>query len=191
MAMSSPSAPDSATSLPEAAAPVTPLASGSALGPPRGCSNFKLRQLSRRVSRHYDAIVTAATGLKTSQYSLLTHVERLGPLQPSELAAAMALDASTLSRNLQPLITQGWVAVGPGRNQRSRLLSLTDTGRAKRAEAQQAWKVAQLAFNARLGEERVAQLHALLDGCLAALEADAAGDDGVADLPALVAAAKD
>lgn len=184
MAMSLPSALDSAAGLPEASAPMTPLASGSALGPPRGCSNFKLRQLSRRVSRHYDAIVTAATGLKTSQYSLLTHVERLGPLQPSELAAAMALDASTLSRNLQPLITQGWVVVGPGRNQRSRLLSLTEAGRAKRAEAQQAWKSAQLAFNARVGEDRVAQLHALLDGCLAALDAEAGSEGGVPEVAA-------
>jgi hypothetical protein len=39
-------------------------------GPPRGCTNLKLRQLTRRVSQHYDRIVGAA-GLKTTQYSLL------------------------------------------------------------------------------------------------------------------------
>ncbi|MBK6854126.1 MAG: winged helix-turn-helix transcriptional regulator [Burkholderiales bacterium] len=136
------------------------------LGQPVGCSNFKLRQATRVVSRHYDAVMAAATGLKTSQYSLLSHIDKLGPLQPSELAAHMALEPSTLSRNLQPLIAQGWVLVGPGANQRSRTLSLSEAGRTKRAEAKAAWKAAQLAFNARLGLERVARLHELLDECL-------------------------
>ena len=80
---------------------------------PRGCTNFKLRQLTRRVSQHYDRIVAGA-GLKTTQYSLLSHVERLGPVRPSDLAAAMEMDASTLTRNLQPLVANGWVEIGPG-----------------------------------------------------------------------------
>jgi DNA-binding MarR family transcriptional regulator len=157
-----------------AANPANP-AGPSELAPPRGCSNFKLRQATRLVSRHYDAVISEATGLKTSQYSLLSHIDKLGPLQPSELAARMALEPSTLSRNLQPLITQGWVLVGPGSNQRSRSLSLSEAGRAKRAEAQRAWKAAQLGFNARLGSERVARLHALLDECMA-LMADSSTD---------------
>jgi DNA-binding MarR family transcriptional regulator len=143
---------------------------------PRGCSNFKLRQADRLVSRHYDAHV-ASTGLKTSQYSLLSHIAALGPVRPADLAAAMALDASTLTRNLQPLVAQGWVQVGPGADGRSRQVQLTDSGRAKRTEAQRAWKKAQLAFNDKLGEARVAQLHALLDDCMALLaEADTPAD---------------
>jgi DNA-binding MarR family transcriptional regulator len=148
---------------------------GAAARQPVGCSNFKLRQATRVVSRHYDAVMAAATGLKTSQYSLLSHIDKLGPLQPSELAAHMALEPSTLSRNLQPLIAQGWVLVGPGTNQRSRMLSLSEAGRAKRAAAKTAWKMAQLAFNDRLGIERVARLHELLDECLA-LMAEGSGD---------------
>ena len=49
----------------------------------KGCTNFKLRQLSRVVTRHYDAFV-AATGLKNTQYSLLSHVVLLGPIRPSD-----------------------------------------------------------------------------------------------------------
>lgn len=142
--------------------PATPAAS------PRGCSNFKLRQADRVVSRHYDRHL-AEVGLKTSQYSLLGHIATLGPIKPAALAAAMALDASTLTRNLQPLVVQGWVAVGAGDDARSRSVQLTDAGRAKHTEAKRAWKKAQLAFNARLGEARVADLHALLDDCLSLL----------------------
>ena len=138
---------------------------------PRGCTSFKLRQLSRRVSQHYDRVV-ASSGLKTTQYSLLSHIERLGPVRPSDLAAAMAMDASTLTRNLQPLLEHGWAAIGPGVDGRSRLVTLTAIGRAKRAEAQRAWKRAQLALNAQLGSDRVAELHALIDDCMAALAAE-------------------
>ena len=138
--------------------------------PPRGCTNLKLRQISRAVTRHYDAYVVP-TGLKNTQYSLLSHVVLLGPIQPSELAARMRLDASTLTRNLQPLLAQGWLTQGPGADARSRLIQATDEGRAKRAEAQRAWKQAQLALNARLGPERVAALHTLIDDCMAVLDA--------------------
>jgi len=75
---------------------------------PSGCSNFKLRQLMRRVSQHYDAEL-GKIGLKTTQYSLLSHVARLGPIRPSELAQAMTIDASTLTRNLKPLAAAGWI----------------------------------------------------------------------------------
>ena len=135
---------------------------------PRGCTNLKLRQLTRRVSQHYDRIVGSA-GLKTTQYSLLAYVIRLGPARPGDLAMAMEMDASTLTRNLQPLIGNGWVEVGPGPDGRSRWVTATAAGRAKHAEGQRAWKKAQLALNARLGEGRVVALHALLDDCLATI----------------------
>lgn len=143
---------------------------------PQGCTNLKLRELSRVVTRHYDAYV-APTGLKNSQYSLLSHVVLLGPMRPGELAARMKLDASTLTRNLQPLIAAGWVEQGPGDDARSRSVVATEAGRAKRAEAQRAWKQAQLALNARLGNQRVLALHRLIDDCLAALDAAESDDE--------------
>ena len=138
-------------------------------GSPRGCTSFKLRQLTRRVGRDFDRAL-GASGLKTTQYSLLTHVEKLGPLRPVDLALAMGMDASTLTRNLQPLVEAGWIEIGPGADRRSRLVSLTPAGRARRIAAGRDWKRAQLALNARLGEARVAALHALLDDCLGRLD---------------------
>jgi DNA-binding MarR family transcriptional regulator len=135
---------------------------------PKGCTNFKLRQLSRFVTRHYDAYVAEA-GLKNTQYSLLSHVVTLGPIRPSVLAQRMGVDASTLTRNLQPLVSQGWLRLGPGDDARSRLVEATEAGRTKRAEGQAAWKQAQLALNARLGSKRVAALHAMIDDCMGRL----------------------
>jgi DNA-binding MarR family transcriptional regulator len=141
--------------------------SAAAAGGPSGCSSLKARQLSRRISQQFDCQVGQA-GLKTTQYSLLSHVVRLGPVSPGALAAQMEMDASTLSRNLQPLVAQGWVQIGPAAdNRRSRLVSATESGRAKRVEAQREWKRAQAAFNQQMGAERVHRLHALIDECLA------------------------
>lgn len=141
-----------------------------------GCTSLKLRQLSRRVSQHYDRIV-GATGLKTSQYSLLSHIVKLGPVRPGELAGHMEMDASTLTRNLQPLVAQGWVEIGPGDDGRSRFVSVTGAGRDKRAEAQREWRRAQRALNERLGVATVAQLHELLDQCLALMNQTSGDSD--------------
>ena len=145
---------------------------------PRGCTNFKLRQLGRVVTRHYDASL-APTGLKNTQYSLLSHVVLLGPIRPSDLADRIGLDASTLTRNLQLMVAQGWLRQGPGEDARSRLVEATKEGRAKRVEAQRAWKIAQLALNARLGPKRVAALHRLIEECMERLANVA--DDAVAE----------
>ncbi len=135
---------------------------------PVGCTSLKLRQLSRDVSRHYEAFV-APSGLRNTQYSLLSHVVKLGPLRQGELARAMGLDASTLTRNLQPLLDQGLVEVQVGADARSRVVQATAAGTALRTQAQRAWKRAQLALNEQLGAPRVAALHALIDECRALL----------------------
>ena len=128
---------------------------------PSGCTNLQLRQLMRRVAQHYDAEV-GKTGLKGTQYSLLSYVFKLGPIRPGELAQAMMVDASTLTRNLKPLIDAGWVTLTAGSDGRSRLVSVTDTGRDKRAEAQRHWKIAQEQLNELLGIPRVLALHDLI-----------------------------
>ena len=136
---------------------------------PQGCTNLKLRQLMRRVAQRYDAEV-GQVGLKGTQYSLLSYVIKLGPIRPVDLAAAMNVDASTLSRNLKPLVAAGWVTQDAGPDARSRLVQATDAGHDKRAEAQRRWRAAQEGINATLGPQRVIALHALIDEAMRALD---------------------
>lgn len=142
---------------------------------PRGCTSFKVRQLMRRLSQHYDAEVSQS-GLKTTQYSLLSHLKRLGATRPVDFAAELKMTASTLSRNLQPLIAAGWVAQTAGADARSRLVALTPEGEDKWREAQQHWKTAQQKLNALLGVERVLALHLLIDESLELLGTEDAPD---------------
>ena len=139
---------------------------------PRGCTNFKLRALARTVARHYDAEF-AAVGLKGTQFSLLSNIVAHGPISPAELAQRIGMDASTLTRSLRVAIAAGWVAQGPGKDERSRRVEITPAGRAKQAEAKRHWRRAQDGLNALLGDARVAALHALIDDALLALDGGA------------------
>ena len=131
----------------------------------QGCTNLKLRQLTRRMTQHYDAEL-AKTGLRTTQYSLLSHVLKLGPIRPGDLAHAMKMDPSTLTRNLKPLLAADWVHLAQGADGRSRLITITDAGRAKRQDAQRHWKAAQSSLNRLFGMPRMLALHTLIDEAL-------------------------
>ncbi len=135
---------------------------------PQGCTHLKLRQLMRRVAQHYDAEVGKA-GLKTTQYSLLSCLVKLGDMKPGDLARVLKLDASTLSRNLKPLVASGWITLEAGVDGRSRLVSISAVGREKRQEAQRRWRVAQERLNDLLGLTAVGALHMLIDESLARL----------------------
>jgi DNA-binding MarR family transcriptional regulator len=150
--------------------PLQPSPAATGAERPRGCTNLKLRQLMRRVAQRYDAEV-GQVGLKGTQYSLLSHVVKRGPIRPVDLAAGMSIDASTLSRNLKPLVAAGWVVQEAGPDARSRLVRATEAGREKRAEAQRRWRVAQESVNAALGAQRVLALHSLIDEAMRALDA--------------------
>ncbi len=130
--------------------------------PIQGCTHFKLRQLVRGVARLYDAEL-GQVGLKGTQFSLLAQVSGLAGVQPVELARRMGLDASTLSRNLRPLLAAGWLRLEAGDDARSRRVVITDEGRAKFREARVHWRRAQDALIERLGEDRVRALHGLID----------------------------
>jgi DNA-binding MarR family transcriptional regulator len=141
----------------------------------QGCTNLKLRQLTRRITQYYDAEL-GRCGLRTTQYSLLSHVLKLGPIRLGDLAHAMKMDASTLSRNLKPLLLAQWVQLAPGFDGRSRLISISDSGRAKRQDAQRHWKAAQTSLNRLFGMPRMLALHTLIDESLELLLNRSMGD---------------
>jgi DNA-binding MarR family transcriptional regulator len=131
----------------------------------------------RLVSRHYDGHL-AVCGLKTTQYTLLMAVAARGPLQQSELARILSLDASTLTRNLRPLVDAGVLEVAKGEDGRSHQVRITRAGMDLRARARRRWQQAQATFDRTVGAERVAALHDLLDTCQHLLAGHADRDSG-------------
>lgn len=134
---------------------------------PLGCTCFKLRKLTRAMSRVYDQYLAAA-GLKTTQYSVLTNAAR-APLAVAELADRLGMERTTLTRNLKPLIESGWIVLAQGSDSRQRIVTITETGRAKVLEAYEAWRRAQLAFENLVGRDAVRALHQHLESTLTQL----------------------
>jgi DNA-binding MarR family transcriptional regulator len=133
---------------------------------PRGCTCAKLRRLSRRVTAVYDRELAGA-GLRVTQYSMLGVIQReagQGGMPLTVLAERLDMDRTTLSRNLKPLIAQGWAElVSSDADARVRLARVTAAGASAWQAARPHWKRAQLEVNRTLGEDTVDRLHQWLD----------------------------
>jgi len=116
----------------------------------RKCAAGTLRRASRSIARVYDGHLARA-GLTTTQFSLLTQLERHGDAVPlSELADEQAFERTSLYRALAPLEREGLIRVTAGRG-RSKQASLTPRGARRIAQARPHWQAAQDAFLAQFG----------------------------------------
>src|ERR1700740_1272317 len=92
---------------------------------PRDCVCMAVRQAARHVTQFYDRFLAPA-GLRTTQFSILAKLKRLGPITINALAADMIMDRTTLGRNILPLEREGLIAIKPGKSdRRSKELNLT------------------------------------------------------------------
>jgi len=71
----------------------------NSLSAPEECICFAVRAAARHVSQSYDRFL-APSGLRTTQYSILTRLRRKGPLTINALAEDMVMDRTTLGRNI-------------------------------------------------------------------------------------------
>ncbi len=124
----------------------------------RNCLLTRARQVSRVLTSVYDEALRPF-GIEAPQFSLLVLIGEFGPISRSDLGRRNHHERSTLTRNLQPLIAQGWVAEGiPASDGRSRPLSLTHEGRALLKNAASAWSAAQHYTTRLLGEDGAHEL---------------------------------
>jgi DNA-binding MarR family transcriptional regulator len=125
------------------------------------CACGRLRRATRALTQLYDDAMAPA-GLRITQFSLLRTLARDGPLRISDLAARQLLDRTALSRNLDPLVLQGYVEVAQGSDARTREAAITRKGRATLAAAEPHWQRAQAGVAERLGAKRLDTLIEML-----------------------------
>ncbi|AKG34873.1 MarR family winged helix-turn-helix transcriptional regulator [Paenibacillus durus] len=125
------------------------------------CNCINLRRASLAITELYDRYL-APSGLNNSQFSLLRHIDRMGPASVSDVALKMRLDRTTLVRNLKALEQRGYVQDTAAKGSRNRQLTLTESGKAVHAAAGQLWEDAQNFVEQSLGKEDLAVLTALL-----------------------------
>lgn len=126
------------------------------------CTGFALRRASRAITQTYNAALAPA-GLKSTQFSVLGVAASAGPLPMTRMADILAMDRTTLTRNLKPLERAGWIEVSPGRDQRERVVQATDAGRRTLEMATPLWRRAQREMHAALGDKTWQRLMADLD----------------------------
>ena len=126
------------------------------------CNCLALRQAARHVTQFYDQFL-ADTGLRTTQFSILAKLRRLGPLSINALAKEMVMDRTTLGRNILPLERERLITIVRGRSdRRSKELQLTEAGLARLRKALKGWSRAQAQFEAVFGAKRTVDLRSLL-----------------------------
>jgi DNA-binding MarR family transcriptional regulator len=95
---------------------------------PEDCNCFAMRSAARHVTQFYDDVL-APSGLRTTQFSTLAKLKRLGPLTINGLAKATVMDRTTLGRNILTLDRQRLIAIGPGTSdRRAKVVQLTSAG---------------------------------------------------------------
>jgi DNA-binding MarR family transcriptional regulator len=132
------------------------------------CACLRLRSAARTLSRYYDAELRES-GLRQSQLTILVGVAMFpeGAAAMKPLSDALVMDRTTLTRNLQPLIKQGCLSIGTGKDDgRSRVVTLTAIGEKALEAAFPLWKRAQATAKKEFGAARLAALGTELDQML-------------------------
>ena len=129
---------------------------------PEDCNCLAVRQAARHITQFYDHCL-APSGLRTTQFSILAKLRRLGPMTINALAAEMVMDRTTLGRNILPLERDGLIAIEQGsRDRRSKVLRVTAAGEARFRAGMKGWVQAQQQFEKAFGTKRTTDIRALL-----------------------------
>ena len=106
------------------------------------CYGTQLRRSARALTRLYDEALKG-DGILLTQFSLLRALDRLGSATFHELAEEVALDKTTISRNVKVLHIAGWVEFENTEDLREKRILLSSAGAEKLATATANWRIAQ------------------------------------------------
>ncbi len=121
------------------------------------CACANLRRATRLVTQAYDAALRPV-GLRATQFTMLAVLGKRGQMRQSDFADVLGMDGTTLTRNLQPLLKKDWIRIDRDEDQRVRLISLTEPGRALLDTAVPLWREVQGQFQTGLGKTQMTAL---------------------------------
>lgn len=116
------------------------------------CPARHLRMATRVATQLYDEVFKPI-GLRSTQMPVLVATTLLEPATITQLANALVMDRTTLTRNLRPLERDGLIIITTGDDQRTREVALTAHGKEVVAQALPLWEQAQARIVDELGEE--------------------------------------
>jgi DNA-binding MarR family transcriptional regulator len=118
------------------------------------CALFDVSRLSRLLTGLYNAKMKDVP-LSISQYTLVVNIEALAPARVTEVANAMLMDRTSITRLTEPLISRGLLKIEQSEeDRRVKNLTVTPKGRAALRASERAWYEAQKAFLEAVGPEQ-------------------------------------
>jgi len=124
----------------------------------RLCACDQLRRVTRGVTQVYDDGVVAS-GLRVTQLPIFVGLASEGDLRLSVLADRLALDRTTLTRNLKVLEDRGLIRTYEhAGDARVRMVSMTLEGSRMLSAALERWAKVQALVEERFGRERLESL---------------------------------
>ncbi len=124
------------------------------------CLCLASRRAARTITRAFDRRLRPF-GIRATQFSALVTLSLRGPLTIGELANSLGVERTTLTRNLELIETKAWVKIRAGEDARSRVVSVTPKGRAVLGSAMAAWREAQAAALAAVGQSGAGAIRTL------------------------------
>lgn len=118
------------------------------------CACRNLRMTTRVITQYYDKALYAS-GLKSTQFSLLTNIlSRENGISVNELADYAMMDQTTVTRNVEILRKNGYVDVKTEiKDSRKKRITVSEAGKNKLALAMPLWREAQMKLQQSIGQE--------------------------------------
>jgi DNA-binding MarR family transcriptional regulator len=124
------------------------------------CFCLASRQAARKITRLYDRYMQK-TGIRTTQFSVLSQLLLRGEMPIGKLANILGLERTTLTRNLTLLEQRKWSSIKAGEDPRARLVGITAQGRGIVRRGFVHWSNAQADVGKILGADGQAALKVL------------------------------
>jgi DNA-binding MarR family transcriptional regulator len=122
------------------------------------CACDGVRRAAREITQRYERAL-APSGIKATQFPILVALGEGEPIPIVPLAEALALDRTTLTRNLRILEGRGLATVSAApHDARMRLASITGEGLRVLARALELWRAEQRDVVAAFGQARLREL---------------------------------
>jgi DNA-binding MarR family transcriptional regulator len=116
------------------------------------CLCLHVQRAARALARRFDEALRPL-GLTNGQFSLLMSLNRPEPPDMAAVASLLGMDRTTLTAALKPLQRRRLIKVTVGTaDRRSRVMTLTPTGRSLLARAVPVWKKTHIAIEALLAD---------------------------------------
>ena len=115
------------------------------------CLCATLRRAARSLTQLYEEALRPL-GLRSSQFTILQVLWRMGELSQGSLGDILAMDSTSLSRTLAIMRRHGWILERPGQDRRERLLRIAKPGEALLYRALPQWEKVQARLRGQLGD---------------------------------------